>query len=85
MADSELETLQREYEDAMARCEAAGEAIRGLGLEPTGPILPGQPAPLLSDAQIEALAELRSADEAAIAARESLQALLRSQAADAHR
>ncbi|MDX6275815.1 MAG: hypothetical protein QOJ92_3025 [Frankiales bacterium] len=85
MADTQLTTLQQRYDEATARCQAAGEAIRGLGFEPTGALLPGQPAPMLTEAQIAALAELRAADDAAIAAREELFAHLREQAGDAHR
>ena len=85
MADSELAIMQKRLDDATARCAAASEAIRGLGFEPTGALLPGQPAPSLSDAQVEALAELRAADEEARLAREAVTDHLRVQAADAHR
>ena len=85
MAESELATLQKRLDDATARCAIASEAIRGLGFEPTGALLPGQAAPVLSEAQLEALAELRAADEEARLAREAVSDHLRGQAADAHR
>ena len=85
MADSELTRLQQRYDSARARCEDVEGAIRGLGFEPVAPLLPGQPAPLLSEAQVEALTELREADEEAAQARDELQRYLSRQAGDARR
>ena len=85
MTESELARLQREHSEAQADREGAEEALRGLGLEPTGALLPGQPSVTPTEAQIAALADLRAAGERVEQTREALAAHLRAQAGDAHR
>lgn len=85
MTETELARLQREHQEALAESTDAEEVLRGLGLEPSGALLPGQPSLTLTEAQVAALAELRGANERVERTRDALAAHLRQQAGDAHR